>query len=254
MQIRWSILVERGDETLLDEQADDILGTASVGKLLLLGTVAAQLDSGELESTARIDRDTTLTVGDSGLWHLLDQPTLTVVDACRLVGAVSDNLATNALLDLVGLDCVHAYADRLALRDVALLDLVRDERDPTQPGVAETLSIGSARGLVAFMSALHEGRVSSRVADWMRLNTDLSMVAAAFGLDPLAHQGDGLLDKTGTDDGIRAEVGSFGTGKRVDYAVIANWEVMQDAPAEPIDEVLSRMREVGLGIRRAAGR
>jgi beta-lactamase class A len=42
-------------------------------------------------------------VEDSGLWYLLDQRDLSVHDLCVLVGAVSDNLATNALVRLVGL-------------------------------------------------------------------------------------------------------------------------------------------------------
>ena len=46
---------------------------------------------------------------------------------------------------------------------------------------------------------------------WLSLNADLSMVASAFGLDPLAHRsadhGLLLVNKTGTDGGVRSEVG-----------------------------------------------
>ena len=52
--------------------------------------------------------------------------------------------------------------------------------------------------------------VSAGLVDLLRLNTDLSMVAAAFALDPLAHVdvdvGVRLFNKTGTDIGTRADV------------------------------------------------
>ena len=53
--------------------------------------------------------------------------------------------------------------------------------------------------------------VSAGLVDLLRLNTDLSMVAAAFALDPLAHVGADLgvrlFNKTGTQDGTRADIG-----------------------------------------------
>ena len=57
--------------------------------------------------------------------------------------------------------------------------------------------------------------VSSQVLGWLATGVDLSMVGAAFGLDPLAHavpdRGISLHNKTGTDAGVRADVGLVGT-------------------------------------------
>ena len=72
-----------------------VLRTASVGKLFLLVEAARQAAAGELALAGRVRwRDDEL-VQDSGLWYLLDQRELAVGDLCLLVGAVSDNLATN---------------------------------------------------------------------------------------------------------------------------------------------------------------
>ena len=53
---------------------------------------------------------------------------------------------------------------------------------------------------------------------------DLSIVASAFDLDPLSHDGTTLRNKTGTDDGVRVDVsivtGPVGT---LSYAVLADW-------------------------------
>ena len=79
------------------------------------------------------------------------------------------------------------------------------------------------------MARLHRGdivspEVSARVLRWVAANADLSMVAAAFGLDPLAHaepdRGVTLINKTGTISTVRADVGIVvGPAAEVAYAV-----------------------------------
>ena len=81
-------------------------------------------------------------------------------------------------------------------------------------------------------------------------NVDLSMVASAFGLDPLAHMHADrdwvLWNKTGTDIGIRADVGTIlGPGGSVSYAAIANW-----TGEDFRDQILNSMRRLGESIRK----
>ena len=69
-----------------------------------------------------------------------------------------------------------------------------------------------------------DAETSRRVVSWLSLGTDLSLVASAFGLDPLAHReadhGILLVNKTGTDQGVRSEVGVLrGPRAGVAYAV-----------------------------------
>ncbi|MBC7762091.1 MAG: serine hydrolase, partial [Candidatus Saccharibacteria bacterium] len=114
----------------------------------------------------------------------------------------------------------------LGLSRTALLDLVRDHRDPDD---APQLSIGSPAELSWLFSALARGQVadavtSQRVLGWLSHNADLSMVSSAFGLDPLSHRtadlGLQLINKTGTDVGVRSEVGLLsGARSGVAYAV-----------------------------------
>jgi len=259
MNISWSVFVVPLDEPnaqpWLAQSQDTVLKTASVGKLLLLGEVARRMDAGELAADHRVTRDGARFVRDSGLWHTLDQRDLTVTDACRLVGAVSDNLATNVLLDLVGLDSVAAYRDSIAVAPMELLDYVSGEaRDLSVPGTPPTLSRASAASLVGYLRRLYDGTVSPRVEEWMSLSTDLSMVASAFLADPLAHNAIDedahplLINKTGTDDGIRADVGIVRGGDRaVGYAAIANWPTDDSAPG--LHSVMERMRRIGAEIR-----
>lgn len=227
--------------------------TASVGKLLLLVEVARQCAEGELTGTTLLARDAELRVADSGIWQHLHVEELAVHDLCMLIASVSDNLATNALLKHVGLQRLHDLAESLGLEHTALLDYVRDHRGPDDP---EALSTGSASELSLVISQLSRNElvsptVSEQVNVWLTTNVDLSMVASAFGLDPLAHAPSDrnivIRNKTGADPGVRADVGVIGRNTVwFHYAVIANWNASNP---DLRDSALSAMRAVGAVLR-----
>ncbi|MEU8816646.1 serine hydrolase [Actinoplanes sp. NPDC048796] len=231
--VQWSISVPG----LAEHAPDRKLRTASIGKLLLLLETAKRFDSGELDPHELLRKDPALAVADSGLWHLLAVDALPAADVAALVAAVSDNYATNVLLQRIGLDNVG----QAAFQDTALLDFVRDKREPHHP---PTLSTGSARELAALMRRVATGdtAVERRMRAWLGTNTDLSMVASAWHADPLWHPGE-FGNKTGTDDGIRADVGFRG---RQPYAVLTNWNPAQ---GDRTAEVLTAMREIGAALR-----
>nr|WP_223169195.1 serine hydrolase [Microbacterium sp. MF43] len=253
--MRWSACAvdAASGHVLASREPDRVLATASVGKVLLLVELARRFADGRLARHAPMERGTE-TVADSGLWQVMDASSLTAADAALLVGAVSDNLATNVLLDAVGLHAVDRTGAEIGLAHTALLDRVRDVRGPDHPPV---LSRGSAVELASLVARLDRGEVfgpavSSEVVGWLSLGTDLSMAAAAFGLDPLAHRapdrGLRLWNKTGTDAGVRADVGVVRSGgTAIAYAVLAQWE--PDARDVARDGVLAAMGAAGRGIR-----
>ncbi|MCZ3387818.1 MAG: class A beta-lactamase-related serine hydrolase [Actinomycetia bacterium] len=255
--VRWSVrVVHSASRTpLIEVEAERECATASIGKILLLISISERIESGELSPDTLLDRADLYPVAESGLWQHLDVDRLSVADLCSLVGATSDNLATNVLITLAGLDSVAATGRRLGMTKTALHDIVRDHRLPEHP---PALSSGSAKDLVHLCRLLDDAdqvspAVSGQVTKWLSTNTDLSMVASAFGLDPLAHgdtdRGIRLWNKTGTNDGVRCDVGvaHFG-GESVTYAVLANW-----TPPEPNDttrdDVLAAMRAIGVLIK-----
>jgi beta-lactamase class A len=227
--------------------------TASIGKVLLLIEVARQRDAGELSGAALLSRDPELLVADSGLWQHLQVEKLSVDDLCILIASVSDNVATNVVLKQVGLQSLRALAESLGLVGTALLDYVRDHRGPDDP---ETLSTGSASELSHLMAQLsrHElvsPAASEQVNAWLTTGVDLSMVASAFGLDPLAHapsdRNMAVRNKTGSDPGVRADVGTVGrSGGWLSYAVIANWNA---SDPDPTHGVLAGMHDIGALLR-----
>jgi beta-lactamase class A len=254
---RWSVAVRDATSgaTLVELDGHRLLRTASVAKVYVLVEVAVRLAAGELDPLLPVDRRSTAPVADSGLWHRFAGDVLPVVDVAALVGAVSDNLAANALVALLGLDTVRARAAQHAADGSTLHDLVRDVRGAADP---PTLSEGSAADWVSLFAGLKRGtvespRVSELVLGWLAAGADLSMVASAFGLDPLSHacapdRGIAVWNKTGTDAGLRADVGVVDVGSRtLAYAAICNWS--PDADPDPRDAVLLAMRGIGAALR-----
>jgi beta-lactamase class A len=251
----WSVLARdvASGEVLFAHSPHAVLSAASAPKLLLLVACAVLAERGELDLAERLDWSSVEPVGDSGLWQHLAQPTLSVGDAAMLVGAVSDNLATNVLLERIGLDAVERVRAELGIEGVQLHDRVRDRRGAGHPARLGTASAAGLTDLLARLGArtLASAAACERVLDWLRHSVDLSMVAAAFGMDPLSHGvGDEwprLLTKTGTDAGVRVDAGLVaGQGRMIAYAALANWPAEVDAT----DAVLASMRGLGAELRR----
>jgi len=251
-QVSASAVDLNSGKTLLAIDDRIVLPTASIGKILLLIEVSARLTSRDFSGFGILDKTPRDAVGDSGIWQHLQAPSLPVADLATLVGSTSDNLATNVLLRQVGLAAVRQRTESLGLMRTALLDLVRDSRGPDD---APQLSVGSTAELSWLFGALARNEIvdpltSQRVMGWLSLNSDLSMVASAFGLDPLSHRGADhstlLVNKTGTDTGVRAEAGALRGGRRaVSYAVSVQFN--DDGLAARM-RVLEAMRTVGFDL------
>lgn len=251
-QVSASIVDVASGRTLVGIDDRIVLPTASVGKILLLIEVSARITARDGSGYGILDKTPRDAVGDSGIWQHLQAPALPVADIAALVGATSDNLATNVLLRQVGLDAVRTRTESLGLARTALLDLVRDKRGPDD---APQLSVGSTAELSWLFAALARNEIvdpltSQRVLSWLSLGADLSLVASAFGLDPLSHRGTDhgmlLVNKTGSDKGVRSEAGVLsGPRSTVGYAVSVQFN---DDSVHARLRVLEAMRLVGRDI------
>lgn len=244
----WSARITdlRTGQTLWEHTPHRVLKTASVGKVFLLAEVARRFDDVSLDPGEVVAATAEDQVADSGILYLLRQQDHRIDDLCLLIGAVSDNMATNMLLRRLGLDEVQRATHELGFSASGLRDRVRLNRSQDDP---LTLSTGNAAELCEFVARLragtiHSAAVSDRVRRWLGVNTDLSMVARAFNLDPLAHTepdaGFELWNKTGTISDARIDIGCVeypAGGQRVGYAVLANWPWGEDHRG-PVLEVM----------------
>lgn len=211
-RVTWSVQVTDADSdtVLLARTPDVVLATASVAKVLLLSEVAARVEAGVLALDQPLDRRVTPRVGDSGLWHRMATDVLPLGDVALLVAAVSDNWATNVLALEVG------------LASSGLLDLARDVRGPEDPPV---LSLGNASAWTTVLGRLHrrESQGAELVLGWLASGVDHSLVLAPFGRDPLVVD-TALVNKTGSDEGVRADIGLVSRrGRTLAYAAIASY-------------------------------
>ncbi|GAA1863539.1 serine hydrolase [Brevibacterium marinum] len=253
--VRFSALAYDVDsgERVFAHNEDDELDTASMGKVFLLHTALQMHVNGNLNLQERLFRRPSERVDESGIWYLMEQDDLSVYDVAVLVGAFSDNFATNVLIRRVGLDSVARQVEDLGYRNSGLHDFLRWPRPAKAP---RTLSTGTAAEFSDFMARhakdeFWDESTNEIFRRWLGAGADTSMVASAFDLDPLAHynyQRDvWVWNKTGTNGTIRADAGIAMTPtRRVAYAVFANWEPGTDR----VVEVMPIMREAGEVIHR----
>lgn len=143
--------------------ADALYPTASTIKIALLAELYRQDErraGATLADPYTVDaRDA---VGGAGIMGGLTPGVtrLTNRDLARLMVALSDNSATNVLIDRIGMDSVNAALDRLGLRKTRLRRHMMD----AQAARAGRENTATPRELVTLLAALHGGRVLGKAA------------------------------------------------------------------------------------------
>ncbi|MER5323936.1 serine hydrolase [Streptosporangium roseum] len=236
----------------LDEDVE--LTLASTGKLLLLAAVARGIAAGRLDPAEIVEVREEDRCGGSGLLGDLSARRWAIGDLAVLTASVSDNTATNALLRRLGLDRVAEDAAALGFARTRILDRIREPRLPSHP---PTFAVGTAGELARFAAGLDGREEWTRLMlGWMACNTDRSLVPALLPHEPEDREVPAsvppgrvwVANKTGTDVGVRADVGvMIGSGRRIGYAVLAN------GPAGDEHALVESVRQAGQAIGRLAG-
>ncbi|MBP0460317.1 serine hydrolase [Streptomyces montanisoli] len=246
---------------VLEHRPDEVLPLASVGKLLLLTEVAHGLTcggpngggpgGGRLDAAEPVDLLDEDHCGGSGLLTRLSVGRLTIADLATLTAAVSDNTATNALIRRVGLSRVNTRAEALGLVHTRVLDRIREPRLPEHP---PTFAVGTAAELSALAGRIAADEPWARLLlGWMAGCGDRAMVPALIPHDTedatvrdVPSPSLWVANKTGTDEGVRCDVGVVRGARQVCYAVLARC-----APGDEFAMVRA-MRAVGARIATAA--
>lgn len=93
---------------------------ASTIKLAILYELFRQADEGRIQLDSQQTLDRRAAVGGSGILNELTTPTLSIRDYATLMILLSDNTATNVLIDVVGMKQVTARMQSLGLRNTRL--------------------------------------------------------------------------------------------------------------------------------------
>lgn len=138
--------------------AGEIFPAASTIKTAILIALYREVDAGRLDlhDVHPVDA-ASKTPGSGVLAWLRDDLPLTLADLAALMIAVSDNTASNLLLDIVGMDRVRATIAELGLTATALNRRFLGRT----PGPGEPENITCAADLVALLAGIAEGRAAS---------------------------------------------------------------------------------------------
>lgn len=232
---------------VLEHLPERVMNLASVGKLLLLAEVARGFTDGDLDPDEPVDLREEDHCGGSGLLTALSARRWTVRDLALLTASVSDNTATNTLIRRVGLDRVNQRAEALGLVRTRVLDRIREPRLPEHPS---TFAVGTAAELAGLAGRISAGEPWARLLlGWMAGCTDRSMVPALIPHDPedsavrdLPSAPLWVANKTGTDTGVRCDVGVVRGTRQVCYAVLGS------CPPGGEFDMVQAMRAVGARI------
>lgn len=203
---------------------DQPVRTASTIKLPIMATVFDHFQRG----AARPDETLLLRqedkVSGSGVLHELSAGLrLPLQDLVHLMIVVSDNTATNLILDRISADSVNAFMDRLALPQTRSLRKVRGDgaqlKAPSgwsQAGLREDtkkygLGVSTSRQMVALLEKLHRGEVVSPQASRDMLAI-LKRQQFKDGIGRRLGQYT-VASKSGSLDALRSDVGIVYTPK-----------------------------------------
>jgi len=188
--------------------ADAIYPAASTIKIAVLGELYSQHERASSGgSGAKLGdlyiMDTKNSVGGDGVLAAMTAGVtrMTNRDLAALVVSLSDNSATNVLIDRVGMDGVNAWLARWGLKETRLrrhmmdVKAARDGRENT----------ATPRELVLLLSALYEGRVfrKATTADFFKM---LSMQKKSY-MPRLLPADLTIANKPGDLDGVRNDAG-----------------------------------------------
>jgi len=229
-------------ETLLWHDPDAAFPAASVIKVPLVMALHADAAAGRIDLRERVA--TGARVEGSGiLWDLRDVDTLTLRDLAALSIGLSDNTATNRLIERVG---VARVAERLAewgCRSTALRRAMFDF-DAAKEGLENVATAGE---LVALLERLVAGRLVDRATS----DAVLALMERCDDDRKLRRylpQGTAVASKSGTLDASRNDVAVFRGPSRVVVAAAFSSEVTDTLAAEHLLGLIGRGAALAAGM------
>jgi beta-lactamase class A len=195
--------------------------TASTIKLAVLYELFKQADEGRLRLDATAPLDRSRVVGGSGILHALGTPALSLRDYAVLMTAISDNTATNVLIDRLAIGSVSARMQALDLQGIRLR---RSMMDSAAAARGEE-NVATPRDVARLLRVLHEGEGLS--AEGRAGALTILEVGAGGYLRRGIPGGVEVLNKPGELEGVRVDAAIVRAQHRP-YAVVVMTTYLKD--------------------------
>jgi len=207
--------------------------TASTIKLSILYELLKQSEAGTLALDAPAPLDRAQVIGGSGVLQHLTTPALSLRDYAALMIIVSDNTATNVVIDAVGMDKVNTRMSGLGLADIRLRRKMMDAAAVRRGDE----NVASPASLAKIAELLWRGEGLSKESRDAALKILRQVGGQIRGGVP---GGVPVFSKTGSLDGVRAEAAVVAVeGRPFSLAVMTTY-LARDADGErAIGEIAS---------------
>lgn len=209
-------------------QPDEVVQTASVIKLTALYEAMEQIREGKIHLDDRIVLKKSDQVPGSGILLFFDTPlTITFKDALTMMVIMSDNTATNLVIDHIGLANINARIQKLGLKNTYFYKKVFQPAEGPMPADQKIYGLGKTtpREMADVMRKiatcdLAEPGLPSTSQDGALCGVMLRMLTNQFYQDAIPRYimglnssptGSAIANKTGSLDAVRIDVAAVST-------------------------------------------
>ncbi len=201
-----------GESVSLD--AERPVQTASVIKLSLMLQAFEQVKSGKLTLSAPVVLTKDNQVGGSGILNLMDPGlTLTLNDSITLMMTLSDNTATNMVIDAVGLRPTNEMLARMGLKNTYFYKKVFKPSEGPMPPDQKQFGLGktTAKEMAQLMESIYRCDLGDRslclqMITMMRNQQDHDMLPRYLTTSDSSEELSPIADKVGALDDVRNDV------------------------------------------------
>ncbi|MBZ5551471.1 MAG: class A beta-lactamase-related serine hydrolase [Acidobacteriia bacterium] len=217
---------------LIEINAREEVQTASVIKLPIMVEAFYQAQEGRtpLDSLLLLDK-ANLVQGSGILQDLSDGLILPLRDALTLMIALSDNTATNMVIDSVGIDAVNSRMERLGLVHTRLFKKVfLPPPKPSEEQKKFGLGVTTPADMLKLLEMLARGDLvdkasSEAMISILKKQRDRDQIPRYISYDDLGENASGIqvANKTGALDRVRNDVGLVFTRRGTYLMAIFTW-------------------------------
>lgn len=217
---------------------DEAFPTASMAKIPVLLELFRRYESGQLSLAEMTPLRKQDKVGGSGVIAYMDTVRLSLHDLAVLMMSVSDNTATNVLMDRLGIRAINQAMRAAGMTDSHLYRKIK-MRLPKQPKYP-FFATGTPRDYMQLMVNLYEGRLLNRrntraVLDLMRVQSYMGTLWRRLEFAPEGDPDEWVASKNGYSSGTRTEAGIVHTRQGA-YAICVMGKDIRDRSWTPDNE------------------